>query len=343
MLNAEQFTKSILAGFAPRQRDILTRRFGLDGKEPLTLAELGERYKVTRERVRQIESSVLAAVHEKMQTGPVAELVVHIDRCLQSFGGVRATDALFEDVASKSEGLSKYSLAFIMEASKRFYCNREDGEYVEFWYSDKNALKKAVRLIDKFYRELKLEKDAVLKEGANAESMLEKLALKEAMSKAIAENYIAISKKFGKNVYGEFGLAEWPEIQPKTVRDQAYLVLRRAAKPLHFSDIAELINSTSLGRRAANVSTVHNELIKDNRFVLVGRGMYALTEHGYEPGTAKEVIEKLMKKHGSLHLEQIVELISAERFFKRNTILLNLQNKKLFKRLDDGKYYLAEA
>jgi hypothetical protein len=71
--------------------------------------------------------------------------------------------------------------------------------------------------------------------------------------------------------------------------------------------------------------------------------MYALKEHGYEPGTAKEVLQKLFKKHGALPLEQIVELVSQERFFKRNTILLNLQNKKLFKRLPDGTYHLGEA
>jgi RNA polymerase primary sigma factor len=38
-----------------RERDVLALRFGLDGSEPCTLEEIGRRYGVTRERIRQIE------------------------------------------------------------------------------------------------------------------------------------------------------------------------------------------------------------------------------------------------------------------------------------------------
>lgn len=342
MINVEQLLKPILAGLATRQRDILVRRFGLDGKEPMTLAELGSRYKVTRERIRQIETSLLAMVNEKIQTGPLAELVGYVAGYLEEQGGVRRTDLLFADVKKKFEGLSLASLTFLMEASKKFDAVREDGEYFEFWHKDRNAAKKATRFHERFYKALKENKKEVLG-GKIANDVLVTLAKEEGLNDSIATNFISLSKKFGENVYGDFGLSEWAEIQPRTVRDQAYLVLRKSGKPTHFSEITKLINGSNLGKRVANVSTVHNELIKDQRFVLVGRGMYALSEHGYEAGTAKEVIGKILKQQGSLHPHEIIELVNQKRFFKKNTILLNLQNKKLFRRLPDGKYFISEA
>lgn len=48
-----------------RERDIMTKRFGLDGQEPRTLEQIGEVYGVTRERIRQIESKVLKRLAKK--------------------------------------------------------------------------------------------------------------------------------------------------------------------------------------------------------------------------------------------------------------------------------------
>lgn len=342
MLNVELLIKPILGSLAQRQRDILVRRFGLDGKEPMTLAELGARYKVTRERIRQIEASLLSMVNEKMKSGPFAEVVSCVADYLEEHGGARRSDVLSAELGKKLEGLSPSSLAFIMEASKKFGAVREDADCFEFWHKDRNAAKKAARFHDRFYKELKAQKKEVLNNGL-AKSLLVTLAKEEGISEAVAENYVSLSKKFGENVYGDFGLSEWTEIRPRTVRDQAYLVLAKNRTPIHFSEIAKLINESNLGKRTANVSTVHNELIKDARFVLVGRGMYALSEHGYEAGTAKEVIAKLLRAQGALPSEKIIELVNQKRFFKKNTILLNLQNKKLFKRMPDGAYGVAEV
>ena len=43
----------------PREREILSLRFGLAGDQPLTLDEVGRRFNVTRERIRQIEAKAL--------------------------------------------------------------------------------------------------------------------------------------------------------------------------------------------------------------------------------------------------------------------------------------------
>ena len=127
-------------------------------------------------------------------------------------------------------------------------------------------------------------------------------------------------------------------------------MFEKEKRPLHFKEISELIDKhfiSSLRDKGENIrrthpQTVHNELIKDPRFVLIGRGLYALSEWGYEPGTVKDVLVQILKDSGkALHKEDVLQLISERRFVKPNTVFLNLQNKHYFKKLDDGKYYLA--
>ena len=147
------------------------------------------------------------------------------------------------------------------------------------------------------------------------------------------------------NQYGETGLSSWSEINPKTARDWAYLVLKKGQKPLHFTEITEHINAVRAHRlnKKTNYQTVHNELIKDERFVLVGRGVYGLEEFGIMAGTAREVMGNILNDHGPLKPKALIQLVLERRMFKENTLLLNLQNRKHFKRLDDGRYVVREV
>jgi DNA-directed RNA polymerase delta subunit len=124
------------------------------------------------------------------------------------------------------------------------------------------------------------------------------------------------------------------------MRDYAFLVLRKHGSPIHFKEVAKTIEK--LFGKKANVATTHNELIKDKRFVLVGRGLYALSEWGYMPGVVKDVIKNVLKKYGPLTKDEIVEKVLKERYVKENTILVNLHNTKLFKKDKDGRYTNVE-
>lgn len=64
--NMQQDVKNLLisCNLKPRERDILILRYGLDGKEPMTLVEIGKIYNLTRERVRQIESNALKKIRK---------------------------------------------------------------------------------------------------------------------------------------------------------------------------------------------------------------------------------------------------------------------------------------
>ena len=109
---------------------------------------------------------------------------------------------------------------------------------------------------------------------------------------------------------------------------------------MHFREVAETINE--LFDHKAHVATTHNELIKDPRFVLVGRGLYALTEWGYTAGVVKDVLREILAEEGPLSREEIIDKVRKERYVKDNTILVNLQDTNLFRKLSNGTFALVE-
>jgi DNA-directed RNA polymerase delta subunit len=136
-------------------------------------------------------------------------------------------------------------------------------------------------------------------------------------------------------------MIDWTEISPKGTREKVYLVLKEHQKPLHFIEIAKTIDKFKLGKRKAHPQTVHNELIKDERFILIGRGIYALSEWGYFQGTIKEVIESILEKNKKpMDKNQIIEEVLKIRKVKKTTIMINLNNKNYFKR--EGEFYLIK-
>ena len=337
MASLSSIVKELTGGLSDRQKDVLNKRFCLDDKvkEGATLAELGGSYGVTRERIRQIEAGSLAETRKKLAGSVAAKsALAAIHKVCARMSGTVREDALL--AALKSEcGLSLRSpqIHFILEAEGKLNFYPEDKDFFSFWYEGHDTLSRAKEVIQKTHSSFTGRKHELLRDGSKAHSRLEEEE----------RAYLALSKKFGTNVYGDFGLTEWPEINPKTIRDRAYLVLKKAERPVHFREIAKLIDARKFDAKAVYASTVHNELIKDRRFVLVGRGVYGLSEAGYRSGTTRDIIAHILKANGPLSADAVVKLVSGERQFKENTILLNLQNRKHFKRLEDGRYDSHEA
>ncbi|MFA5778300.1 MAG: winged helix-turn-helix domain-containing protein [Candidatus Paceibacterota bacterium] len=149
-----------------------------------------------------------------------------------------------------------------------------------------------------------------------------------------------MSKTVSKNPLGEWGKTSSPNIRTRGVKDYAFLVMRRHGSPMHFKEVADAISKT-FGKKT-HYATCHNELIRDSRFILVGRGMYALAEWGYKTGIAREVIQDILKREGMpLSKDDVVTKVMKERYFKKNTILVNLANSKYFKKNKNGLYTIA--
>jgi hypothetical protein len=343
MASITKFINSSLAGLNPRQKEVIMARFGLEGQqEGETLAAIGERLNVTRERVRQIENGAIVLVRENIDNSPETGVVLEkIKKYILGRGGVSQKSDVVQYASTLASGVRENHLDFLSEASRSFNLYREDNAFKPFYYVTDKDLKTASSFVSGWVNFLKSRKEKVFSESYNVQ--LANFLKTKPVAQPIAENYLSISKEIDKNPYGDMGLREWPEISPMTVRDKIYLVLKKKAEPLHFEDIAKHINKVGFDEQEALAPTVHNELIKDNRFVLVGRGIYGLKEHGYEPGTAREVISKVLKTKGPLKPTDVVTHVNQQRFFKPNTILINLQNRNFFERMNDGRYRVREA
>jgi hypothetical protein len=164
------------------------------------------------------------------------------------------------------------------------------------------------------------------------------------LSDRVLKSYLNIAKFIQVNPFNEIGLKDWSEVKPRDVGDKAYLVLKHHAKPEHYSAITKMINDHKFDERTAYQETVHNELIKDERFVLIGRGIYALTEWGYKKGVVADVIKEVLASSGKpLGRDEIISEVMKRRQVKRNTILVGLSNKKYFQKVGKDKYALAET
>ena len=214
---------------------------------------------------------------------------------------------------------------------------RETEEFYPLWAVQPESLKQARTVIKNIIKEFKRNEAPMEIEEVGQRITFD-------LEVPVLVSYIDISKFIFQSPFGSYGLVQWPEINPHGLKDQAYLALKRENKPLHFTEIAKLIGKLPSVSRDILPESVHNELIRNNRFVLVGRGVYALKEWGYEPGTVKEIIKSILKKSKkSLSQKEILKKVFEQRQVKESTIILNLQDKGLFKRDKKGKYSSAKS
>ncbi|MEK7180906.1 MAG: sigma factor-like helix-turn-helix DNA-binding protein [Patescibacteria group bacterium] len=342
MNTAKRTIDNVLSDLNPRQKEVIMGRFGLlENQEPQTLAAIGNKYGLTRERIRQIEASSLKALKEKITGNSECQnMLGKGKKYLQTTGGIAREDNLLTHLASTADGLTRNHLSFLLEATGAFHSYNEDKDFWPFYFGDKEKLSQANKFTSQLVKFLKTQKTAIL--DGNYSNLVKEFVDSAKINEAHAKNYLSVSKKIHTNPFGDTGLSEWPEIKPQNIRDRIYLVLKKTGKPLHFETITQEINRVNFDNRPALAPTVHNELIKDSRFVLVGRGIYGLSEAGYKPGTVQEVIKRILKENGPLNTKEISLAIEKERILKPNTILVNLQNRKVFERLNDGAYRIRQ-
>lgn len=334
--------EDLFAGLDARQKKVLIKRYGLDSGDEMTLAELGKSFGVTRERIRQIEALALNDVRKIAKDGHLNELTATVVELLKKTGGVRKEDHLLGEIkhfAHEADVAANFAnqVRFLLEISKAVVYHREDESLHSHWHLSLAHQKKAFDFLDALIKHLKDKKHDTL-HNKKFEQFFNDVVELHKLEKDVAKHYMAISKKFGANIYGDFGLTEWEEVKPRVSRDWIYLILKKAGKPLHFGEIANEIRRLRPNKKT-NTQTIHNELIKDKRFILVGRGIYGLRETDTMPsGTIRDILVHILKAEGPLKPKELIAKVLEHRIFKENTILFNLQNKKYFERMADGKY-----
>lgn len=326
-MNLQEVTDKILGVLDARSRDVISRRFGLKGGEGETLEAIGKEYGITRERVRQIESATKKTMSNlRDQILPIAAF---FDQMFSLHGGIMA-----EQQAVSTAGQDANHVRFYLHVLPDYRYITGHDLFHPHWHSKRHSHEQAQRIVQCACEVLETRR-APVKDEEMVSRVRESLAQPDITGEQIAAALIA-SQPVEQTVFQEWGLVSWPEVSPRGVGDKAYSVLRREGKPAHFRDIANKITEAHFDVKQANAQTVHNELIKDDRFVLVGRGLYGLSEWGYMPGTVADVLETIIRQADApLSREELIEQVLKQRLVKKNTILLGLQNSKRFARVGD--------
>ncbi len=332
LIDYEKICENIFQELSPRKKEILKKRFGLVTDKSLTLQAIGDDIGITRERVRQIESDAFEYLRQT-QGAKLEKIFQYFSDYFKRQGGLRQEGTLLKDLG---EDKFQNHVLLLLSIGDDFSKFRETEEFYSFWSIQPESFEQAKNVIKNIIGEFR-QRDSLMEIEALGERISFDIEI------PILISYIDISKIVFQSPFGEYGLIQWPEINLRGIKDRAYSVLKKEKKPLHFTEIAQLISKLPPVFKKALSESVHNELIRNEKFVLVGRGIYALKEWGYQQGTVKEVIVNILKKNKkSLSVDEIIKMVLTQRQVKGSTIVLNLQNKELFEKNEDGEYGLTE-
>ncbi|MFA6171007.1 MAG: HTH domain-containing protein [Patescibacteria group bacterium] len=371
-LNPSEITEELLSRLKEREKDIIIRRHGLKGGEKEILEGIGKIHNLTRERVRQIESAGLRKIRESRDKVNLIALENLIKELIAAHGGMMEKDHLFEVLAyyglkgkpagEESAFRNFYNFIILKILDGFEEVNKSDsfsthikltGEDLSHWVKLIGELKKKIG--EKGSILLTKELFSLAREAAAAAGLEEsldnvkveidlspyyqdKIETEPGKEKNILYSIFKAAKAIDRNVFGHWGLSHWPEIKPRNLNEKIYLVLKNETRPMHFAEIAKKIDGVGFDKKTTNIASAHNELILDDKFILVGRGMYGLAEWGLKQGTVAEIISEIIDKAGAaLTREEIIDQVLKERMVKKTTIALALANKERFMR--DGNSY----
>ncbi|PIR06260.1 MAG: hypothetical protein COV55_04455 [Candidatus Komeilibacteria bacterium CG11_big_fil_rev_8_21_14_0_20_36_20] len=347
--NPYQTLLDILEALTEREQEIIKMRHGLSDYEKKTLEDIGQKYKITRERVRQIENSSLKKIVSNFDQNYLKQVEEITNAILGEHGGMMSEGSLTKELLTMpgDSEPNRSAIRFILNEllKHRFHFIKESRETNSFWKTPEASLdffdktiKEVCLLITQHSEPLPLDKLMARIQQSNF------YVNEENLTDKVVVNFIDITKKIETNPYDEWGLVEWPSITPRRMNDKIYLVLQKNKKPMHFTEIADMINQANFDDRQAYPATIHNELILDDKYVLIGRGIYALKDWGYKPGVVSDVIVDILKE-STRHLskKEIVEEVLKKRLIKKTTIALALMDKNIFTKDDNGNYSLKSA
>lgn len=337
----KQTTKKLLKHLQERAQQVIINRFGLEESgERMTLEAIGQRYGITRERVRQIENFALNAIKKSDSYHEAEEIFAELKQVIHDLGGIVAEDELLSMLAP--DRVTQNHIALYLTLGDEFKEIKEDHTYKKRWVTSHPVAEQVHKALIDIHASL-AEHDLI-----SEHEIIDRIMCHDGVCQItshtvepeMAKRWLRISKSLSSNKLGEWGRASSPNVKTRGVKDYAYLVMRRHGSPMHFREVAAAINKTF--NKRTHVATCHNELIKDDRFVLVGRGVYALKEWGYKTGVVRDVIADILKVEGPMTKEDIIDKVMKERYLKKNTILVNLQNQKYFTKTKDGLYTVAK-
>ena len=342
---------ALLAQLSEREADVLAKRNALNNQEQYTLEEIGKEYNVTRERVRQIENEgirKIKSIDNAQVQAPVKTIESIIGELLLQHGGAMSEDHLMEQLLDeRNSDNERNAVDFLLTHVLAAQFERVDatGDFNAIWKIGSMSIDTYLTIANHLYKIISEQKRPItvtdLVNEIREHNLFDYIDKNSAKNDVMIEALLRMRKDINKNILSEWGIKNWKTITPKRMTDKAYLIMKREGRPLHFEEITDLINQACFDKKKACAATVHNELILDDKYVLVGRGLYALKEHGYEEGTVADIIAKLLREQSPMTKDEIIDQVLKQRMVQKTTVTLALMKKDRFARNESGAYTLV--
>ncbi len=344
-----EFIEKALVLLPERAKDVLIKRFDLDGAGRKTLEETGEVFKITRERVRQIEKTAIEKIKTVNIEG-INEINQAFSEIISRHGGImergffisKALEYYNKFITQEKQGKQEEkNIILILHTIDGIKQSGANDKFRDFLYTTDSSVKMAEDVINECKNIFTEEGHAMFAGDVFTKVTRAEFLAGKNITEDVFSSYLHLAQAIAQNPFSEWGLSVWPSISPKSVKDKSYLVMLHEKKPLHFKEIAVLIGRIWKKKKPVLAETVHNELIKNRQFVLIGRGIYALAEWGYERGAVRDIIKSvLVKANRPISREEIIKEVILQRMVKSGTIALNLKDENTFERTAEGLYKL---
>ncbi len=342
-INLREILEDMFLVLTEKEKHVIIKRFCLDNKPRETLEKIGSSFSVTRERIRQIEKIALNKLRRTVINTKLNVINEHADQIIEKNGGVITEENLVKEtllvIASKDDDACAHIVRLALNINHSLEKVEKSLTNERFWYKKEinpKVLKaisaQAIKSLKKAGEVVRTEKFLVdITESMKSQSI--------EVSGATINSTLKTDSRM-KEIEEGYGLMTWRSVHPKSIRDKAYIILKKASKPLHFKEIAIKIAEAVFDKKSVTEQAVHNELIRYEQFVLVGRGLYALKEWGYREGTVEDIIRFILTKKSPMTKQEIIQGVLKQRQVKKGTISLNLQKCPDFKRVGRAVYSL---
>ncbi|MDD2515592.1 MAG: sigma factor-like helix-turn-helix DNA-binding protein [Candidatus Gracilibacteria bacterium] len=332
----------VIDNLSEKEKEVLSRRIGLNGEKE-TLQEIGNSYGITRERVRQIAECGIKKIGRLIKASEFEKIQRIGEEILKLHGGLLIRDNLVNAVINEAglDNINGSIIEIILQSDFNIKKSKPQSGTKTYFYFPEISKK----IINEIHKEslkiLKKKKDII---ETNILYEMIKVNLFSSFGKIDNILISSVLDIFTDLVKGEekyIGLTDWKILNPTTLKNKAVYIMKKRKQPMHFLELVNEI-SNHFGE-IVKVGTIHNELIRNKDFVLIGRGIYVLKEWGYKPGTVLDVIIDIFKKAGKpLSTEDVIKRVLKTRKVKKNTIYMNLQNKNCIRRVGRNLYTLTE-
>ncbi len=339
-VNLQELLNNLFLVLTEKESSVIKKRFALQGNQKQTLEKIGKHFNVTRERIRQIESIALGKLRRTVRTTQLDGVNDLAKVVLRMHGGLMREDDLITAVLKQIKGSNTVDGAVLrlsFSIDSEIISGKRSNTYAPFWRLESLATEDINKISSNIVKILKKRKSCMATDELVSAIQALNLFDGRMPSRELIVSTLKIDERLKEIVEG-WGLTEWRFVRPRSIRDKVEIILRKTGEPLHFMEIANQIREATFDHKNVTVQAVHNELIRYPEFVLVGRGLYALKEWGYESGTVADVIERILKEKGPLSKKEIISEVAKQRTVKVGTISLNLQKMPYFKRVGRAVY-----